>query len=156
MKKTLLMQGFFLIYAMQYVKVIINKKVKSLDHDFVYEVPPEWMGLVQIGSVVSVPFGQRTEKGIVVGYAEPSEEYHIKYIDGILNEEFLFPEDLIVLADLLSRYYMNTTIGMLKAMIPRGINLFGRAQKQKTEPWQKIKTETNSRPCWNISPKEIN
>ena len=135
MKKTLLMQGFFLIYAMQYVKVIINKKVKSLDHDFVYEVPPEWMGLVQIGSVVSVPFGQRTEKGIVVGYAELSEEYHIKYIDGILNEEFLFPEDLIVLADLLSRYYMNTTIGMLKAMIPRGINLFGRAQKQKTEPW---------------------
>ena len=91
MKKTLLMQGFFLIYAMQYVKVIINKKVKSLDHDFVYEVPPEWMGLVRIGSVVSVPFGQRTEKGIVVGYAEPSEEYHIKYIDGILNEEFLFP-----------------------------------------------------------------
>ena len=120
---------------MQFVKVLINKKVKDLDHDFIYEVPPEWMGTVQIGSVVSVPFGHRTEKGIVVGFAEPTEEYRIKYIDGILNEAFIFPEDLIVLADLLSRHYMTTTIGMLKAMIPRGINLFGKAQKPKTEPW---------------------
>lgn len=120
---------------MNFVKVLINKKVKSLDHDFIYEVPPEWIGMVQIGSVVSVPFGSRTEKGIVVGFAEPSEEYHIKCIDGILNEAFIFPEDLIVLADMMSRYYMNATMGMLKAMIPAGINLFGRAQNPKTEFW---------------------
>lgn len=120
---------------MQFIKVLINKKIKDLDRDFVYEVPPEWMGLVQIGSVVSVPFGYGTEKGIVVGFAEPSAEYQIKSIDGLLNEEFVFPEDLLVLADALSRYYMNTTIAMLKAMIPAGVNLFGKAQKPKTESW---------------------
>lgn len=120
---------------MQYVKVLINKKIKELDRDFIYEVPPEWMGAVQIGSVVSVPFGHRTEKGIVVGFAESPGDFRVKYIDSVENESFVCPEDLLALADELSRYYMTTTIGMLKAMIPAGVNLFGEAQKPKTERW---------------------
>ncbi|MBQ6810949.1 MAG: hypothetical protein IJO94_06060, partial [Firmicutes bacterium] len=120
---------------MQYIKVLINKKIKELDRDFIYEVPSEWIGLVKIGSVVSVPFGHTTEKGIVVGFADSPGDFQVKYIDAILNEEFSFPEDLLVLANDLSHHYNNTTIGMLKAMIPGGINLFGEAQKAKQELW---------------------
>ncbi|HMM05603.1 MAG TPA: primosomal protein N' [Clostridiales bacterium] len=120
---------------MRYVKVIINKKITSLDHDFVYEVPPELWGEVGIGSVVAVPFGHTTEKGIVVGFCDEPGDYRIKHIDGLLNDAFSVPVDLLKLADTLSKYYMNTTIGMIKAMIPTGINLFGKALKEKTEPW---------------------
>lgn len=120
---------------MQYVKVLINKKIKELDRDFIYEIPPELMGTVQIGSVVSVPFGHTTEKGIVVGFTDSPGAFRIKYIDDIFNESFVCPEDLLVLADALSRYYMTTTIGMLKAMIPAGVNLFGNAQKPRRELW---------------------
>lgn len=120
---------------MQYVKVIINKKIASLDHDFIYEIPPELFGEVKIGSVVSVPFGYTTEKGIVVGFCDEPGAYQVKYIDGILNEAFTVPVDLLQLADGLSKYYMNTTIAMVKAMIPAGINLFGKALKEKKEPW---------------------
>lgn len=120
---------------MQYVKVLINKKIKELDRDFIYEIPPELMGAVQIGSVVSVPFGHTTEKGIVVGFTDSPGAFRIKYIDAIFNESFVCPEDLLVLADELSRYYMTTTIGMLKAMIPAGVNLFGNAQKPRRELW---------------------
>ena len=123
---------------MQYIKVLINKKIKELDRDFIYEVPPELIGNVQIGSVVSVPFGYTTEKGIVVGFADSPGEFRVKYMDALLNETFVCPEDLLVLADELSRYYMNTTIGMLKAMIPAGVNLFGKAQKPKTELYLRI------------------
>ncbi len=120
---------------MRYVKVIINKKITSLDHDFIYEVPPELWGKVGIGSVVSVPFGHTTEKGIVVGFCDEPGAYRIKQIDGLLNDAFTVPVDLLQLADGLSKYYMNTTIAMIKAMIPTGINLFGKTLKEKTEPW---------------------
>lgn len=120
---------------MRYVKVIINKKITSLDHDFVYEVPPELWGEVEIGSVVSVPFGHTTEKGIVVGFCDGPGAYRTKHIDGLLNEAFTVPVDLLKLADALSKYYLNTTIAMIKAMIPTGINLFGKTLKAKTEPW---------------------
>ncbi len=120
---------------MRYIKIIINKKIPSLDHDFVYEVPPELLGTVEIGSVVSVPFGHTTEEGIVVGFCDEPGAYRIKYIDGLLNDAFTVPVDLLKLADALSKYYMNTTIAMVKAMIPRGINLFGKTLKEKREPW---------------------
>lgn len=126
---------FLLIFIMRYVKVIINKKIMSLDHDFVYEVPPELWGEVQIGSVVSVPFGHTTEKGIVVGFCDDPGAYRIRFIDGVLNDDFTVPVDLLKLADCLGKYYMNTTISMVKAMIPTGINLFGKALKEKAEPW---------------------
>ena len=118
---------------MQYVKVLINKKVSSLDREFIYEVPPQYIGEITIGSVVSVPFGPRTEKGIVIGYADKPRDFEAKYIDCRLNESFLFPEDLLELADELSRYYLNPTISMLKTMIPRGVNLFGRTLSERTE-----------------------
>ena len=120
---------------MEYIKVLINKKIAALDHDFIYQVPPELIGEVTVGSVVSVPFGHTTEKGIVIGFIDAPPDFNVKYIDGILNENFLFPEDLLVLAERLSSYYMTTTMAMLKAMIPRGINLFGKAQNAKTEMW---------------------
>ena len=60
---------------MQYVKVLINKKVSSLDREFIYEVPPQYIGEIAIGSVVSVPFGSRTEKGIVIGYADKPRDF---------------------------------------------------------------------------------
>ena len=122
---------------MRYVKVLINKKIASLDRDFIYEVPPEYIGSVRIGSVVSVPFGHQTAKGIVIGLAEKpiDKDFDIKFIDAPVNETFLFPSDLLLLADELSRFYTETTMAMLKAMIPAGVNLFGKAQKPKTERW---------------------
>ncbi len=118
---------------MQYIKVLINKKIQSLDHDFLYEVPSELWGLVDIGSAVVVPFGRQTEKGIVIGFADDPGDIQPKFIDGICNEGFFFPEDLLILADRLGKYYMSTTIGFIRAMTPRGVNLFGKVQKEKTE-----------------------
>ena len=98
---------------MQYIKVLINKKIQSLDHDFLYEVPSELWGLVDIGSAVVVPFGRQTEKGIVIGFADDPRDIQPKFIDGICNEGFFFPEDLLILADRLGKYYMSTTIGFI-------------------------------------------
>lgn len=118
---------------MQYVKVLINKKIQSLDHDFLYEVPPELYGVVDIGSAVAVPFGRRTEKGIVIGFTDDPGDIRPKFIDDICNDGFFFPEDLLFLADRLGKYYMSTTMGFIRAMVPRGVNLFGKIQKEKTE-----------------------
>lgn len=120
---------------MQYVNVIINKKISALDHDFIYEVPLELRDAVKIGSVVSAPFGHGTVKGVVAGFSDDPGNFAVKCLDGVLNEDFIFPRELLELATGLSKYYMNTTVAMLKAMIPAGINLFGKAQAQKREAW---------------------
>lgn len=119
---------------MTFVKVWINKKIPVLNHDFTYSIPAELENEVKIGSVLAVPFGNGNTKAIAIAFTEiPPVGYQIKPISGILNDAFTCPEDLLHLADKLSRYYLNTTIGMLRAMIPAGINLFGTMQGAKQE-----------------------
>ena len=131
---------------MPYAEVLINRKVAALDRPFTYEIPPELFDEIQIGSTVSVPFGNTTVKGIVIGMTDDPGEITPKYIDDIVNETFLFPKDLLELAEYLGEYYMNPKISMLHAMIPRGVNLFGKALKPKTEPYVSLApwTETSN------------
>ncbi|MEE0776411.1 MAG: primosomal protein N' [Bacillota bacterium] len=129
---------------MLYAEVLINRKVEALDHGFTYEIPPELFDEIHVGSVVSVPFGAQTVKGIVLSITDDPGDITPKYIDSLVNESFIFPEDLLELANYLGEYYMNPKMSVLRAMIPRGVNLFGKALKAKTEsyytlaPWAEI------------------
>lgn len=120
---------------MPYAEILINRKVEALDRSFTYEIPPELFDKIQIGTAVSVPFGNGTAKGIVVALRSDPGEILPKYIDGVIDDSFCFPKDLLELADYLGEYYMNPKMSVLHAMIPRGVNLFGKALKPKTEPY---------------------
>lgn len=124
---------------MFYAEVLVNKKIKSLDHTFVYEIPPHLVDAVRIGTAVSVPFGHGTTEGLVVGFAQTAGMYEAKYIDDVINGAFLFPKDLLELAAYIADYYMNSTISVLKAMTPKGINPFGKIQKEKTAVLLRLK-----------------
>ena len=140
---------------MPYAEVLINRKVAALDRPFTYEIPPELFDEIQIGSTVSVPFGNTTVKGIVIGMTDDPGEITPKYIDDIVNETFLFPKDLLELAEYLGEYYMNPKISMLHAMIPRGVNLFGKALKPKTEPYVSLAPWTETYNLRGERQKEI-
>ncbi|MEG1496099.1 MAG: primosomal protein N' [Clostridiales bacterium] len=123
---------------MNFAEVYINKKIATLDHTFVYEIPPELLNKVKIGSVVAVPFGHTSVRAVVTALKDNPGEFKAKYIDKIVNEEFLFPKDLLLLANFIADYYMNTTMSVLRGMIPRGIDIFGKIQKPKTQTWLKL------------------
>ena len=124
---------------MQYIKVLINKKIKELDRDFIYEVPAEWIGLVKIGSVVSVPFGHTTVKGIVVGFSDSPGAFQAKFIDGICNDDdsdnyyfligfnsnvprFFKDEDYNSLIEPLREIVLNEEIGTIVLGLPKNMN----------------------------------
>ncbi|MEG1336054.1 MAG: hypothetical protein RSC99_06495 [Clostridiales bacterium] len=102
---------------MNFAEVYINKKIATLDHTFVYEIPPELLNKVKIGSVVAVPFGHTSVRAVVTALKDNPGEFKAKYIDKIVNEEFLFPKDLLLLANFIADYYMNTTMSVLRGMI---------------------------------------
>ncbi len=123
---------------MNFAEVYINKKIAPLDHTFIYEIPPELIGRVKVGTVVSAPFGHSTVKAVVTALRNDSGEYNTKYIDNIINEDFIFPQDLLELGSYIADYYLNTTISVFRAMIPAGIDIFGKIQKPKLEIWLKV------------------
>lgn len=114
---------------MKYVKVLINKKVRKINHDFQYSVPLELEADVRIGAVVSVPFGNQTADGIVIGESDNPENYVVKDILDIINRDFSFPADLIDLSLRLSEFYSIPMMSFMNAMIPPGINLFGEMKR---------------------------
>ncbi len=123
---------------MLYAEVYVNKKIAPLDHTFIYEIPPHLIGRVQVGTVVSAPFGHATVRALVIALRQEPGSYETKYIDDIVNEDFLFPRDLLELGIFIADYYMNTTMSVFRAMLPSGIDIFGKIQKPKTETWLKV------------------
>ena len=70
----------------------------ALDREFDYLVPGELQGLVQIGSVVRVPFGRRRARGFVTGLADRSDFPNLKAIDSLVDGPPLFDEQMLRLA----------------------------------------------------------
>ncbi len=118
---------------MRFAEILINRKVDSLDHSFTYEIPPDLSGEVKVGSFVQVPFGHGTVKGIVINLMAETEIEETKNIDALLHGEIIFPEELLNLAHFIAAYYMNHTMSVLRAMLPSGVNIFGKMQGAKKE-----------------------
>lgn len=140
---------------LNFAEVYINKKIAPLDHTFIYEIPYELVGRVKVGTVVSAPFGHTTVKAVVTAILDDPGEITPKYIDGIINEEFLFPKDLLELGAYIADYYMNTTISVFRAMIPRGIDIFGKIQKPKTQTWLKVAVATDPNTIKGAKQREL-
>lgn len=140
---------------MNFAEVYVNKKIAPLDHTFIYEIPGELVGRVKVGTVVSAPFGHTTVKAVVTAILEDPGNIAPKYIDSIINEEFLFPKDLLELGTYIGDYYMNTTMSVFRAMIPGGIDIFGKIQKPKTQPWLKVAVATDPSTIKGVKQREL-
>lgn len=127
---------------MFYAEVLINKKIETLDRSFTYEVPPHLIGQVQVGSAVRVPFGAGTSSGIVMDLKDSAEGIDAKYLDGVIDADFIFPADLLELASYIAAYYLNPTVAVIGAMLPRGVKIFDKIKAAKTETYLLMAGET--------------
>jgi primosomal protein N' (replication factor Y) len=91
---------------------------------FDYRLPPELEGgVVEVGSMLVVPFGRREVVGVVTGLSERSEVAREKLLAPLraLNEGSpALPADLVALAEWIAQEYCSTLARALRLVLPPG------------------------------------
>lgn len=99
-----------------------------LRQTFTYSIPEEFHEVIEIGSRVLVPFGNRPITGYAVVLHEKLDEKlelelsAIKPVRELLDAEPLLTEEIINLTKWAADYYASSWGEMLKAALPAGIN----------------------------------
>ena len=131
-------------------EVIIDSNVKKLNRKFDYKVPIELEDLVDVGSRVLVPFGNKKtlEQGYIIALKETTE-FEVKEIAGL--EENL-PEERINLARKMARKYFCNVSECIKLMLTPGTK---NKVKSKQITNKNIELLYLNRPYEEINEKEI-
>lgn len=100
--------------------VAVDNTFFSLDTDYSYAVPEEYVEKIEIGSLVKVPFGRANSvrDGIVISINSTDNTENLKSIKS-LGEKVL-SDEMISLALWLKERCFCTTYDCLKQMLPRG------------------------------------
>jgi primosomal protein N' (replication factor Y) len=96
-----------------YASVYPLVSARAVAREFTYEVDD----VVQVGSIVSVPFGRSRARGIVVGLQEaPPPGVETRQVEAVVGS---VPEPLVALALWLADYYGSTPARALALVAPR-------------------------------------
>ncbi len=95
-----------------------------LFNTFTYRYPSGYSEIIGVGMRVIVPFGRRRLTGYVVGFPEnePQQEFDIREIYDVLDEEPLFEEADLKLYRWISNYYYYPVGQTIKTALPQGLN----------------------------------
>ena len=106
----------------RYANIIINISHENVDRPYSYRVPSNLADLVEIGSVVSVPFGQgnKVRKGVIIDFSDHAdiEDEKIKDIVGIDDKDVSLSDIRIRLAAWIKKNYGSTFATALKTVLP--------------------------------------
>ncbi|MEA2202204.1 MAG: hypothetical protein QOI89_2800 [Solirubrobacteraceae bacterium] len=110
---------------------------RALRGPFDYRLPEELQGgVVDVGSMLVVPFGRREVLGVVVGLAESSEVSQEKLLAPLRALELGVPVDLVELAGWIAAEYCSTIARSLTLVLPPGAarRLSGRKRRAVARP----------------------
>lgn len=116
--------------AKSFADIIVDIQHSRLDRRFQYKIPEALSGEISVGSCVSVPFGNRTVEGYVIGLSEKAEleEEKIKEIRGLSKKRRSAEENLITLAIRIRQTYGSTIQRAIRTVLP-----YAGMQKAKKE-----------------------
>lgn len=106
---------------MQFAEVIIDQKTKQWDATFTYAIDPAILGQLRVGSIVEVPFGQKTVEGVVAGFRRSlPNNFHgaIKSLRRILQAEVVLSKEELDLARALAEEYICSLSEAVFAILP--------------------------------------
>ncbi len=96
-----------------------------LDRTFHYRVPPQHVTRARVGCRALVPFGRRTVTGYILAITDRSDHPLKDALEILDPAPLLSPEELEFLR-WTAQYYLHPLGEVLKAALPRGINIVGR------------------------------
>ena len=88
---------------------------------FSYEVPADLSFLIEIGKRILIPFGRRRVTGYVLGPAPQNINPPLKKILDILDDEPLFPANMVPFFKWISDYYIYPVGQVIKNALPGGL-----------------------------------
>ena len=103
-----------------YIEVLIETKVKSNNMTFTYYAP-EQIDNDLIGKRVLVPFNNREEEGFVLKKTIKPDDYDVKEIIKVIDDEKVLTEELINLGKFMSEKYLCPLINCYQAMLPKSL-----------------------------------
>jgi primosomal protein N' (replication factor Y) len=110
---------------------------RALRGPFDYLLPEELRGgVVDVGSMLVVPFGRREVLGVVVGLSDSSVVSDAKLLEPLRALELGVPVDLVALAEWISEEYATTVARALTLVLPPGAarRLSGRKRRAVARP----------------------
>src|SRR5271165_3855860 len=110
---------------------------RALRGPFDYRLPEELRGgVVDVGSMLVVPFGRREVLGVVVGLAESSEVAEEKLLAPLRALELGVPVEQVALAEWIAAEYCSTIARALGLVLPPGAarRLSGRKRRAVARP----------------------
>lgn len=109
-------------------KIIVDVPLMQTDQPYSYRVPEEFVGMLEVGMRVHVPFGKgnRLIQGIVLGLESQSNEEvadeDLKEIAEVLDFSPVLTQEQLWLAEELRKSVFSYKISILKAMLPGFLN----------------------------------
>ena len=107
---------------MTYADIIVDISHEKVDRSFQYKVPEELQYKLQVGMVVTIPFGNgnHERKGYVIGLSDTPafDTSRMKELTGICSSEETTEERLIALAAWMKNQYGSTMVQALKTVLP--------------------------------------
>ena len=107
---------------MIYADIIVDISHEKVDRSFQYKVPEELQHKLQVGMVVTIPFGNgnHERKGYVIGLSDTPafDTLRMKELTGICSSEETTEERLIALAAWMKNQYGSTMVQALKTVLP--------------------------------------
>lgn len=104
-----------------YVNVLIETRVKSNDMTFTYKVSKELEKEGLIGKRVLVPFANRIVEGFVLEYTSNLENYEVKGVYKVIDDERILNDELIDLGKFISEKYLCPLVYSYQAMLPKAL-----------------------------------
>ena len=104
-------------------EVIVDVSTFSVDRPFDYIVPEQFESIVERGSRVHVPFGNRKVQGFITNVKEKSDfdESKLKEIHSIIDVEPVITEELLQLSKWLTNKTLCFEIDALQVMLPAAL-----------------------------------
>lgn len=143
-----------------YAKVITEITAKAVDKTFTYKVP-ERLKKIKVGARVKIPFGKRELEGFVVELTTQKEDYELKEITSLVDEEPILTEEMLLLGKILSEKLLCSKISIYQAMLPKALKASYKTEIKKKMSsylvldWSKEKVEEYLENCHFEKQKEI-
>ncbi len=114
---------------MLFVDIIVNIRINTYNQNaFTYSVPEQFCSQIQLGKRVLIPWGNKTQKGWIVGINEnPGNDITAKPIIRVLDNEPILNQEIVELGRWVADYYCSDLHKVMNTIIPP---LFNQHHKQ--------------------------
>ena len=114
-----------------YAEVTFNLPLKEV---FTYKIPSEFLGKVEVGMRVFVPFGRRRITGYVINLTSRwDKKIRLKSLSDLPDTEPIVGTEILSLTKWLSNYYQCSWGEAIRAALPAGLDDESREEFSLTE-----------------------